>query len=77
MNEPIDERVKAAVHRASEELELAEHYEASVRPLVRDREGRWPRCCDSCCEPCSRQLNRVAARALELLGTPRVAPLPE
>jgi hypothetical protein len=62
---------------AAQEFGLAEGYRPCVLPLIRDREGRWPRCCGSGCEPCAQTLVRVAARALELMGSPRQAPLPE
>ncbi len=77
MSDITEVRLNDAVHRASEELGLASYYEACVRPLVRNPEGHWPRCCGGGCEPCAQLLNRVAARTLELLGTPRVSPLPE
>ncbi|WP_043428328.1 hypothetical protein [Cystobacter fuscus] len=72
-----EEQLHDALHRASAELSLPGYYMACVRPLLRDAEGRWPRCCGGGCEPCTQQLIRVALRTLELLGRPRVAPLPE
>jgi hypothetical protein len=69
--------VELALTRASEELGLPSYYRSLVRTLLRDPEGRWPRCCGGGCEPCSQTLVQVAARTLELLGTPRKAPLPE
>jgi len=69
--------LELALARASEELQLPSYYRSSVRPLLRDPEGRWPVCCGGGCEPCSQTLVRVAARTLELMGTPRKAPLPE
>jgi hypothetical protein len=66
-----------ALSRASAELGLAEVYRPCVKPLLRAPEGRWPRCCGSQCEPCIATLCRVAARTLELVGTPRAAALPE
>lgn len=68
--EPLD----AALARASDELGLATYYRDCVRPLLRDPEGRWPRCCGGGCEPCAMDLKAVARRTLELLGTPRRAP---
>lgn len=65
-----------ALKRASEEHGLAEYYRDIVRPLLRNPEGRWPWCCGGGCEPCAQTLVKVAARALELSGTPRKAPLP-
>lgn len=73
MPTPLDE----ALERAADELGLPTWYRASVRPLLRDPDGRWPRCCGGGCEPCAQNLVRVAARALELLGTPRTAPHPD
>ena len=72
-----EEQLHSALHRASGELSLPSYYEACVRPLIRDPEGPWPRCCGGGCEPCAQVLIRVALRTLELLGTSRVAPLPE
>ncbi|WP_199741857.1 hypothetical protein [Corallococcus sp. CA047B] len=70
---PLDE----ALLRASEENALPSYYQSSVRPLLRDPEGRWPSCCGGGCEPCAQTLTRVAVRALELMGTPRQSPLPD
>jgi hypothetical protein len=69
--------VELALTRASDEVGLPTYYRSLVRPLLRDAEGRWPQCCGGGCEPCSQTLCRVAARTLELLGTPRKAPLPD
>ncbi len=66
-----------ALTQAADEASLADSYRACVRPLLRDPEGRWPRCCGSGCEPCNARLVQVAVRTLELLQTPRQAPLPE
>ena len=66
-----------ALAQAADEVGLAAPYRPCVGPLLRDPEGRWPRCCGSNCEPCNAMLVRVAARALELMATPRLAPLPE
>ena len=67
----------AASYRASQELSFPSYYEACVRPLLRNPEGHWPRCCAGGCEPCAQTLIRVAQRTLEILGTPRVTPIPE
>lgn len=72
-----EEQLDAAIHRASQELAFPSYYEPCIRPLVRNAEGEWPRCCGGGCEPCAQTLIQVALRALELLGRPRVAPLPE
>ncbi|WP_224368245.1 hypothetical protein [Hyalangium versicolor] len=77
MSENPQTDVEAALTRASEELGLPSYYRSLVRTLLRDPEGRWPRCCGGGCEPCAQTLVRVAARTLELLGTPRQAPLPD
>jgi hypothetical protein len=76
VRETLESLVDLALARASEELGLPAYYRSSVRPLLRDPEGRWPQCCGGGCEPCSQRLVAVAARTLELLGTPRKAPLP-
>ena len=68
--------LEEALQTASDAAGLATHYRVCVRPLLRDPEGFWPRCCDSGCEPCNRDLCAVAARALSLMGTPRHEPLP-
>lgn len=64
-----------ALTQASRDHGLADYYRDTVRPLLRDPEGRWPRCCGGGCEPCAQTLTKVAVRTLELLGTPRTAPL--
>lgn len=66
----------AALQQASDEHGLQSYYRDCVRPLLRDPEGGWPRCCGGGCEPCNQVLCAVAARALQLLGSPRQAPLP-
>lgn len=66
-----------AIEVASRECGLPSYYIANVRPLLRDPEGRWPRCCGGGCEPCAQTLVRVAVRTLDLMGTPRVAALPD
>jgi hypothetical protein len=72
-----EEQMDSALHRASAELSFPSYYEACVRPLLRNPEGHWPRCCAGGCEPCAQTLIRVALRTLEILGTPRVTPIPE
>ncbi len=76
-SETPESQVEAALNRASDELVLPTYYRSLVRPLLRDPEGHWPRCCGGGCEPCAQTLCLVAARTLELLGTPRKAPLPD
>lgn len=73
---PTDDPVLRAIDQASEELGFPDYYRSLVRPLVRQPEGRWPRCCGGGCSPCSDTLIQVALRALELLGTPRQAEVP-
>lgn len=65
-----------ALEQARSELGFPGYYVSIVRPLLRDAEGRWPNCCGGGCDPCAAMLVRVAARTLELMGTPRQAPLP-
>jgi hypothetical protein len=65
-----------AIQAASDEVGLAPYYRDCLRPLLRDPEGFWPRCCGDGCEPCNQVLCDAAARALRLLGTPRREPLP-
>lgn len=72
----VDETTLAALAQAADELNLPAHYISCVRPLLRDVEGPWPRCCGSGCEPCADTLINVANRTLELLGKKRQAPLP-
>jgi len=67
----------AALARASQELGFPSYYQSTVRPLLRNPEGRWPRCCGGGCEPCAQTLIQVALRTLELMGTPRQSPLPD
>ena len=71
-----DSTVQAALRRASEECGLEDAYQRCVYPLLRNPEGEWPTCCGGGCHPCSQTLVDVAWRTLELLGTPRRAPLP-
>ncbi|GMU00106.1 hypothetical protein KH5H1_42250 [Corallococcus caeni] len=66
-----------ALSRASAEHQLPSYYQSSVRPLLRNPEGRWPHCCGGGCEPCAQTLIRVALRTLELMGTPRQSPPPD
>lgn len=75
--ETPDSQLEAAINRASDELGLPTYYRSLIRPLLRNPEGHWPRCCGGGCEPCAQTLCNVAARALELLGTPRKAALPD
>ncbi len=74
---PAPSELDSALARASEELGFPSYYQSCVRPLLRNPEGRWPRCCGGGCEPCAQTLIQVAMRTLELLGTPRQAPLPD
>ena len=67
---------EAALAQAAAEHRLASYYRDNVRPLLRDPEGRWPRCCGGGCEPCNAELVKVARRTLELMGSPRQAPDP-
>ncbi len=68
--------VDEAIAAAADEANLQPWYRDCLRPLIRDPEGYWPRCCAGGCEPCNRVLCDVAARALTLMGRPRRAPLP-
>jgi hypothetical protein len=69
--------LEEALHTAADERGLQVWYRDLVRPLLRDPEGRWPRCCGAQCEPCAQLLVGVAARTLVLLGTPRLTPHPD
>ena len=73
--DPIDP-IDAAIAQASEELGFPAWYRSILKPLVRNPNGRWPRCCGGGCSPCADTLVDVARRACELLGTPRTEPLP-
>lgn len=73
---PSDDPKEAALNQACDELGLPVYYRSCVKPLIRDPEGFWPRCCGSGCEPCAETLTQVALRTLELLGTPRKSPVP-
>ncbi len=77
MSDVPEAQLEAALARASEEFQLPSYYQSSVRPLLRNPEGHWPRCCAGGCEPCAQTLIQVALRTLELLGSPRVTPIPE
>jgi hypothetical protein len=70
-----DEALNDAILQAANEIGFPEHYRSTVRPLVRNPNGRWPRCCGAGCDPCADSLIEVAKRACALLGTPRTAPL--
>lgn len=71
------EAQQKALDDAAEEVGLPTWYRTLVRPLMRDPEGRWPRCCGGGCDPCAMALCDVARLALQKLGTPRKAPLPD
>jgi hypothetical protein len=71
-----DEALNDAIAQAATEVGFPEHYRQTVRPLVRNPNGRWPRCCGGGCDPCADSLIEVAKRACTLLGTPRTEPLP-
>lgn len=75
MPDPSDPQVQAALERASDELGLPSYYRSCVRPLLRNPEGRWPRCCGGGCEPCAETLIQVALQVLKELGTPRSSPV--
>jgi hypothetical protein len=75
MVDPKDPAVQDALKEASEECGLASHYRSCVHPLLRNPEGRWPRCCGGGCEPCAQTLIDVAHLVLKRLGTPRQAPI--
>ena len=75
MPDPSDPQVQAALERASDELGLPSYYRSCVRPLLRNPEGRWPRCCGGGCEPCAETLIQVALQVLKELGTPRSTPV--
>jgi hypothetical protein len=57
-----EERYQAALNAASDEVGLASYYRSCVRSIVTAPPERWPRCCDSGCEPCNRVLCEVARR---------------
>ena len=77
MSDEFTPQMQAALDEAAEELGLPIYYRSLVRTLIRNPEGAWPRCCGGGCEPCSMALCDVAKLALEKLGTPRKAPLPD
>ena len=61
------ERIDAALAKASDELGLASYYRDCVRPLLSQPRQQWPTCCGGQCEPCSQLLVNVADRTLALL----------
>lgn len=65
---PPKEEVDRALEAASEELGLEPWYRDCVRPLLRQPEGQWPRCCGGGCEPCTQVLVSVARLTLDRLG---------
>lgn len=71
------ERLEQLLTEACEEENLPLYYRSCVKPLLRDPNGRWPRCCGGGCDPCASTLIAVATRVLNALGTPRTAPLPD
>jgi hypothetical protein len=71
-----DPRLEPLLDAACEEEGLPRYYRACVKPLLRDPNGRWPRCCGGGCEPCASTLINVAVRVLNALGTPRTEPIP-
>jgi hypothetical protein len=71
-----DEAVERAVAEAADEHGLPDYYRSMVLPLVRDREGPWPRCCGGGCDPCADDLVAVAESALRKLGLRRKSPIP-
>ncbi|MCP3164984.1 hypothetical protein [Myxococcus qinghaiensis] len=71
-----DPTVQEALRRASEEAGLPDYLRSCVYPLLRNPEGDWSPCCGGGCQPCSATLADVAVRTLELLGTPRLSPVP-
>lgn len=75
MPNPSDPKVMKALREAADACGLPEHYRSCVRPLLRDPEGRWPRCCGSSCDPCAQTLIDVAVLTLRALGEPRKAPI--
>lgn len=75
MLDPKDPAVQSALREAAEECGLAESYRSCVNPLLRNPEGRWPRCCGGGCDPCAQTLIDVATLVLQRLGTPRQAPI--
>lgn len=75
MADPADPLVQQALAEAADACGLPEHYRSCVRPLLRNPEGRWPRCCGGGCEPCAQTLIDVAVLTLRALGTPREAPI--
>jgi len=72
-----DPRLETLLDEACEEENLPRYYRSCVKPLLRDPNGRWPRCCGGGCDPCAATLINVATRVLNALGQPRTAPLPD
>ncbi|MCI0671308.1 MAG: hypothetical protein L0Y64_12655, partial [Myxococcaceae bacterium] len=70
MLDPKDPAVQAALGAAADECGLAGYYRPCVHPLLRNPEGRWPRCCGGGCEPCAQTLVDVALLTLQRLGLP-------
>jgi hypothetical protein len=69
MNEPISsEDFERALTEASDAVGLPVYYRDCVRPIVKAPRERWPRCCNSDCEPCNRTLCEVAERMIVALG---------
>ncbi len=62
MTDPTDEQLDAAIAAAGDEVGLQPYYRSCVRPIFRAPPERWPRCCDSGCEPCNQVLCEVARR---------------
>lgn len=77
MSEELPQAWLDALNEAADELGLPTYYRSTVRPLLRNPEGRWPRCCGGGCDPCAQMLCDVAKLALEKVGQPRKAPLPD
>ncbi len=62
VTDPTDEQLDAAIAAAGDEVGLQTYYRSCVRPIFRAPPERWPRCCDSGCEPCNLVLCEVARR---------------
>jgi hypothetical protein len=65
-----DERLQAALDEASDEVGLPSYYRSCVKPILAAPPERWPRCCDSGCEPCNLVLCEVARRVQAKLAMP-------
>lgn len=74
MSELPEEWLKA-LEEAADEVGLPSYYRSTVRPLLRNPEGRWPRCCGGGCEPCAQALIDVALLTLQKVGRPRQSPV--